>query len=213
MEHQSALLVANGPLEWNESFYRLCAGSSNLFAADGGANHLARVGLRPTAVIGDFDSLRPSVRAWLGESALIHRPDQDRTDLDKAASYLFEEAGFSKLIVLGALGGRIDHEIGNLTVLGVRCLGKNFVFQDTSSTLIAASGALALEAQPGETWSFWTFDPAILVTVSGVRWSFERASLNTKPSISNIAETDTIEVITEGGPVFIRRQKNPAEAG
>jgi thiamine pyrophosphokinase len=213
MEHQSAVLVANGPLEWSESLHRLCAESSNLFAADGGANHLARIGLRPAAVIGDLDSLRPSVRAWLGESALIHRPDQNRTDLDKATGYLFEEAGFSKVIVLGALGARIDHEIGNLTVLGARCLGKNFVFQGIASTLIAASGTLDLGAQPGEIWSFWTFDPAILVTVSGVRWSFERTSLNTRPSISNIADTDTIEVIAEGGPVFIRRQKNPAEAG
>ncbi len=211
MDEQSAVLVANAPLEWNETLQELCAEASNLFAADGGANHLARLGLRPSAVIGDFDSLGSSVRNWLGESILIHRPDQDRTDLDKALGYLLDDIGFSKITVLGALGGRIDHEIGNLSLLGGRSLGLNLIFKDTESTVIAASGKLNLPALSGETWSFWTLDPAVRVTITGVRWPVEHVSLNLKPSISNVAETESITVSAKGGPVFIRRQtKNPA---
>ena len=211
MEDQPAVLVANGPLEWNEALQKLCADATSLFAADGGANHLARIGIRPSAVIGDFDSIRPSVRAWLGESALIHRPDQDRTDLDKALSYLLDEISFSRLTVLGVLGGRIDHEIGNLTLLGARSLGQNLIFRDSTSTLIAASGKFNLPAQSGETWSFWTLDPSVLVTIKGTRWPVEGVSLNLRPSMSNIAEADSIKINAEGGPVFIYRQtKNPA---
>lgn len=207
MEDQFAVLVANGPLEWKNALQKICADATNLFAADGGANHLARIGVRPSFVIGDFDSIRPSVREWIGESSLVHRPNQDRTDLDKALSYVFEEREFTTLIVLGALGGRIDHEFANLALLGARSLGMNLIFKDSMSTLIAASGKINLPAQPGETWSFWTLDRSVVVTITGVRWPVEQMSLSLTPSISNIAETDNIAVVAEGGPVFIRRQR------
>ena len=99
------LLIANGALDWSETLAAMAAAARPLLAADGGANHLGRIGLRPAAVIGDLDSITPGIRAWVGEDRMVRRPDQDRTDLDKALEYAFSDLGLDGLAVLGATGG------------------------------------------------------------------------------------------------------------
>ena len=96
----AAVLVANAPIEWSPKLAAMAAAARPLLAADGGATHLARLGLRPAAVIGDLDSISAETRAWLGEECMVHRPDQDRTDLDKALEYAFENVELERLTVL-----------------------------------------------------------------------------------------------------------------
>jgi len=202
-----ALLVANAPLEWHPKLAALAASAETLLAADGGANHLARLGLRPTAVVGDLDSVSPETRAWLGEECMIHRPDQDRTDLEKALEYAFDEVGIRNLTVLAALGGRTDHDLGNLGLLARLAMGERLIFEAADQTVLAVSGEASLAAIPGEAWSFWTFDPVLRVSVDGVRWPLENASIDagTRPSISNEAVEDHVTISTTGGSVIVMR--------
>ena len=203
-----ALLVANAPLRWHPRLAAMAASADPLLAADGGANHLARLGLKPTAVVGDLDSVSPETRAWLGENCMVDRPDQDRTDLDKALEYAFDELGIRNLTVLAALGGRTDHDLGNLGLLARLAMGKRLIFEAADQTVLAVAGETSLAANPGEMWSFWTFDPTVRVTVEGVRWPIDDASIDTgnRPSISNEAVDDRIRVRATGGSVVVMRR-------
>lgn len=202
------LLAANGPIRWTESLAALATNAEPLLAADGGANHLGRIGLRPEAVIGDLDSITPGIRAFIGEERMVHRPDQARTDLDKAFAYAFDELGLEELTVLGATGGRLDHAVGNLGLLAKRALGERLVFVAPDQRVLAATGELTLEAVPGETWSFFTFDPAVRVTLGGVKWPIANTAIDLagKPSISNEAASDRVTVRAEGGAVVVVRR-------
>jgi thiamine pyrophosphokinase len=201
------VLVANAPLRWNPKLAAMAATARPLLAADGGANHLARIGLRPTAVVGDLDSISAETRAWLGEHCMVHRPDQDRTDLDKALEYAFDEIGTERLTVLAALGGRTDHDLGNLGLLARQAMGERLVFEGADETVLAVSGEASLNANPGETWSFWTFDPTVRVTVEGVRWPIEDAALDvgSRPSVSNEAIDELVSINATGGSVIVMR--------
>jgi thiamine pyrophosphokinase len=75
------VLVAGAPLLWTPRLAALATSAEPLLAADAGADRLARLGLRPAAVIGDLDSISHSTRTWLGEGVMIHRPDQDQGTL------------------------------------------------------------------------------------------------------------------------------------
>jgi thiamine pyrophosphokinase len=185
----------------------LAAAAAPLLAADGGADHLARLGLRPAAVIGDLDSISPETRAWLGEESLIERPDQDRTDLEKALEYAFDDLGVERLTVLAAVGGRIDHDLGNLGLLARLAMSEKLIFEDAGHRILAVAGEAELVAQPGETWSFWTYDPSVRVTVDGVRWPIEDATIDAggRPSISNQATTEEVRVQASGGAVIVTR--------
>jgi thiamine pyrophosphokinase len=204
---EGPLLVANAPLKWHPRLTRMAAGASPLLAADGGANHLARLGLRPEKVIGDLDSISASTRAWLGEPRMLHLPDQNRTDLDKAVAYAFDDMGVERLTVLAVSGGRTDHDLGNLGLLAKLAMGERLVFEDADQRILALTGEAALAATAGETWSFWTFDPAVRVTVDGVRWQVRDADLSagTTPSISNEATGEEIRIQATGGAVIVVR--------
>jgi len=201
-------MVANAPLHWHPRLASLAASAEPLLAADGGANHLARLGMRPTAVVGDLDSISAETRAWLGEEIMVHRPSQDRTDLEKALEYAFDEIGVTNLTVLAALGGRTDHDQGNLGLLVKLAMGERLVFEGVDQRVLAVDGEATLTARPGETWSFWTFDPTTRVTVDGVRWPFDDAQIDAagRPSISNEAIGDYIRVRSTDGSVVVMRR-------
>ena len=207
MPKSHPVLIANGPIRWTEASAVLAAAAKPLLAADGGANHLGRIGLRPDAVIGDLDSISPGIRKFIGEERMIHRPDQDRTDLDKALEYAFDELVLARLTVFGATGGRLDHAVGNLGLLAKRALGERLVFAADDHRIVAVTGEHAFNAEPGETWSFFTFDPEVRVTVEGVKWAIADTAIDLagNPSISNEAASDRVRVRAEGGAVVVTR--------
>ena len=207
------MLIANAPLRWHPRLAAMATSAQPLLAADGGANHLARIGLRPTVVVGDLDSVSPNTRAWLGEECMVDRPDQDRTDLDKALEYGFEELGITNLTVLAALGGRTDHDLGNLGLLARLAMSNRLTYEAADQTVLAVAGEASLAANPGETWSFWTFDPTVRVTVEGVRWPLDNVSIDAgnRPSISNEAVENYVEISATGGSVIVmRRFRDPS---
>ena len=208
MARRNNVLVANAPLRWTPRLTALATGADVLLAADGGANHLARIGLRPTAVIGDLDSISGPTRAWLEEAVMVERPDQDRTDLDKALAHAFDDLGLEEVTVLAATGGRVDHDLGNLGLLARLALGQRLIYEGDAHRLLATCSELRLESVPGETWSFWTYDPTVRVTVEGVRWPIEDAALDAggRPSISNEAIQHQVRVRADGGAVIVMRQ-------
>ena len=204
----AAVLVANAPIEWSPTLAATAAAARPLLAADGGANHLARLGLRPAAVVGDLDSISAETRAWLGEGTMIDRPDQDRTDLDKALEYAFDDLEIERVTVLAALGGRTDHDVGNLGLLARLAMGERLQFVTDEQTVLAVTGDANLAATPGETWSFWTFDPTVRVTIEGVRWPIKDVEISaaTNPSISNEAIKNHVRINADGGSVIVVRR-------
>jgi thiamine pyrophosphokinase len=213
--HSTGVLIANAPFRWTPRLTAIATGADVVLAADGGANHLARIGLRPVSVIGDLDSISGPTRTWIGEAAIVERPDQDRTDLDKALTFAFDDLGLATVTVLAATGGRVDHDTGNLGLLARLALGTRLIYEGDAYRLLAVNGEIGLDAVPGETWSFWTYDPAVRVTIEGVRWPVVDAALDAgaRPSISNIAIADQVRIRAEGGSIIIMRIDRSSNVG
>lgn len=91
-----------------------------LIAVDGGADALARVGLTPSLLVGDLDSITPPALAHLeaqGVELVRLQTAKDETDTE-AALRLAVERGATEITVFNALGGpRLDHLVGNLLLL------------------------------------------------------------------------------------------------
>ncbi|CAL0316197.1 unnamed protein product [Lupinus luteus] len=133
-----ALIILNQPLPtftpmlWDHAQVRVCA--------DGGANRLyhemppllphqhselIQTRFVPDAIKGDMDSIQTEVLDFykkLGTKIIDESQDQDTTDLHKCITYILNltpDVDKSKLciLVVGALGGRFDHEVGNINVL------------------------------------------------------------------------------------------------
>lgn len=90
-----------------------------LICADGGARTALALGLQPEVVVGDMDSLDEAMQARLkamGCRMVVYPPAKDWTDLELALRLAVEE-GASEIVVMGALGGRLDQELANLLLL------------------------------------------------------------------------------------------------
>jgi thiamine pyrophosphokinase len=96
-------LAGGGPFS-GFALARARARAEYIVAADGGADRLIALGAEPQAVIGDLDSISAGARARLG-ARVLHVPDQDSTDFDKAMQQI--TAPF--ILALGFVGGRADH--------------------------------------------------------------------------------------------------------
>lgn len=95
-------------------------------AVDGGLAYLKPLKLVPDAVVGDFDTVDPSVlrqyRSRCEISFETHNPEKDETDTQLAVDTAIR-LGADAVTILGGTGGRLDHMLGNLHLLDT-CLLK-----------------------------------------------------------------------------------------
>ncbi len=81
---------------------------------DGGLDHKEALGVNPDLVVGDFDSHpKPENSHW--EIIVLPR-EKDDTDTAFAVKEALRR-GFDEFLFVGVLGGRMDHSMGNLSLL------------------------------------------------------------------------------------------------
>ncbi|MCX7895228.1 MAG: thiamine diphosphokinase [Thermoanaerobaculum sp.] len=195
-----AVVVGNAPFAFWPQAFRWARQASLLVAADGGANHLARVGLRPHAVVGDLDSILPEVRAWVGEERLVPRPNQDFPDLHKALAFV-QERGAKTVRVVAATGGRLDHTLENLAILGRFAHLLACEICEPQQRVVAVVQEASFAVTPGATVSLMPLDPCPKVWTEGLHWPLhgELLTLLQRTSLSNRADAPQVRVRVEGG--------------
>ena len=91
-----------------------------ILAADAGMEALYRDHILPDIIVGDFDSVNPDTLEYFHDKEQIEvcmlNPEKDDTDTE----YAIREAirrGAMEIVVIGATGTRIDHVLGNISLL------------------------------------------------------------------------------------------------
>lgn len=201
------MIVGNAPWRWSERTVAVVRAADLVVAADGGANHLARIGVCPAAVVGDLDSLLPGVRAWVGEERIVPRPDQERTDLDKTLAYVLELGAPEEILVLAAAGGRLDHALENLGLLGRWALagGPETALLDERHRISAVTGRRTVTTVPGQGFSLLPLGRCEGVSVAGARWPLagEPLDLLGRTGISNQALGESLVLTVEHGVLLL----------
>ncbi len=147
------VVVANGEFRHPARLMQLVDGADLVVAADGGANWLASQGRLPDLLVGDMDSVSSGVLQAMkdrGRRLLNHSPRKDETDTELA---LLEAAaaGATRITILGALGGRIDHTLANVLLLLMPQLeGIETIFFDGCSYLSVVRRKGEIRGQVGD---------------------------------------------------------------
>lgn len=81
-----------------------------IICADGGLKYAQKAGVIPDLAVGDFDSLGHDPR---GVNVIKVPVEKDDTDLQLALSIAVEK-GAGEITIIGGIGGRVDHTIGNI---------------------------------------------------------------------------------------------------
>ncbi len=101
-------------LQFHRNLLRDC---SLIICADGGMMHAKRMDIIPHVLLGDFDSYDRELRRDSKETKRIEYPrEKDKTDTQLAVEYALSK-GARYILLLGAIGTRLDHTIANLNLL------------------------------------------------------------------------------------------------
>lgn len=116
----------------------LLSGEDFFVFCDSGLKHMDRLGVRPSLIVGDFDSHEnPHLEA---ETIVLPR-EKDDTD----TVYGVKEAlkrGFDTFLLIGVVGGRLDHTLGNVSILlYLDAIGKKGVIVDDYSEMEIVSSS------------------------------------------------------------------------
>ena len=176
---------------------------------DGGLTHAEGLCVEPDVIVGDFDSCTSEDLARWKDSCEMVRLPREKDDTDTLfAVKLAVERGYSDFLLLGAMGGRFDHALGNLSILlYLDGLGKKALLVDDYSVMqIAGKEPFYIE----DTCSYFSV-LTVAGDVSGVniknaKYPLENAKLSAdfQLGISNEVLPGTrAEVSVEQGQVLV----------
>ena len=115
-DQEPALIIANGASCSEELIGQLLEWSPLVIVLDSAIDRVIKLGIKIDVLLGDFD--RDFDASYYLEKQypleIVHTPDQDKTDLDKAFDYLIAK-GHKAVNVIWATGKRADHTITNIT--------------------------------------------------------------------------------------------------
>jgi thiamine pyrophosphokinase len=111
------IIFANGDLPDLEKACALLHDDDFIIAADGGTRHALALGLTPNIIVGDLDSLPSNFEPSTFKGEIVLYPkDKNETDLELAIQHALT-LNPEKIIILAALGGRLDQTLGNIALI------------------------------------------------------------------------------------------------
>jgi thiamine pyrophosphokinase len=112
------IIFANGDLPNLEKARALLRDSDFIIAADGGTRHVLALGLVPNIIVGDLDSINFDLQPLVEKGTQVVRfsSDKNETDLELAIQHALTLQP-EQVIILAALGGRLDQTLGNIALI------------------------------------------------------------------------------------------------
>ena len=165
-----------------------------VIAADAGLEVLRPLHISPNAVVGDLDTVDKKVleeyQNQPGIEFEIHKPEKDETDTELALLTAARQ-GCEAVDILGALGGRMDHAIGNIQLMyQFFCQGMEVNIYDARNRLYLLGGHKVFHREEvyGKYISFLPMTETVEgLTLRGFKYPLQRRTigLGTSLCISN----------------------------
>ncbi|NMH24686.1 thiamine diphosphokinase [Flavobacterium solisilvae] len=137
-DQEPALIIANGAECSNELLGQLLEWSPIVIVLDSAMERVVNLGIKVDVLLGDFDGdFNPEIyKEKQFPLEIVHTPNQDKTDLEKAFDYLIEK-GHKAVNVIWATGKRADHTITNITnIVSYRNKLKIVILDDHSKVFL-----------------------------------------------------------------------------
>lgn len=189
------ILLSNGELE-QPAFLKHRLGKlsdATVIAVDGGFRHARGLGLKVDVLVGDLDSVDDQNRNLAtkqGVTTLKFPEAKDETDLELALLHVVK-LGADEIIILGALGGRLDMSLANILLLThphlVPLRVELWAGNQTAWLLRPPGGSIP--GEPGDTVSLIPMvEDATDISTTGFTYALENdfLALGTVRGVSNV---------------------------
>ncbi|MCI0450669.1 MAG: thiamine diphosphokinase [Chlorobi bacterium] len=207
---KKCLIVCNGELKKRLLNKFLDASLSlSIVACDGASNFLYRYKIIPHYITGDFDAIKSGVLRYYKTKGVTIKKirDQNTNDLEKALKLALSKK-FSKILIIGATGKRLDHTINNLSVLKRYSKKADIKFYDNTFEMFFLNKSTEFKYRKGEVVSLLALPKAAGIKTQGLKWKLnnETLELGKREGALNIASSDFVKVTIEKGDLLVFRK-------
>ena len=213
---KKAVIVSGGPADTEliKNEVKNAGGDTLVIGCDGGMDALDAAGVVPKVILGDFDSVSDEVLArFQAQAEVIRLPrEKDLTDTHAAVKHALS-AGAENIVILGGIGGRFDHTMGNVALLSM-CAdhGAEAVMIDTCNRIRIVKDTIEIkkEAQYGTYVSVLPYGGDATVSLSGFRYPLSEHTLSYADTlgVSNEILADVCRVTVHAGQILFVESKD-----
>jgi len=204
-----AVIVANGPMPQPPCPGVRVGDEDVVICVDGGAGNALAMGLQPRVVIGDMDSMEKELREHLEKEGcrfIEHPARKNETDSELAIRYALAE-GATELVLLAALGGRIDHTLANVMLLAIPELSKvEARLVDGNQEVLLTRDEITIEGVPGDVVSLLPISADVEgIHTAGLEYALhgETLKLGAARGVSNVLVAPRATISVERGLLLL----------
>ena len=206
---QRIVIFANGELPDINKARALLKDDDYIICADGGTRHALSLDFKPALVIGDMDSAESAHLQKLQKDTVpfeLFPRDKDETDLELAIIRAIEFKP-KKILIVAALGGRIDQTLANITLLSdVRLSASDVRLDDGVEEILFCRDQIQVHGRSGDIVSLIPWQVTVTgVETKGLRWSLDDEMLYPEKTrgISNEMTDDVASIKISSGILLV----------
>lgn len=211
---QRAVIFVNGHIETYDWLHHRLRPDDYLIGADGGTRHCLAVNRLPHVVVGDMDSIDPALLARLAAQGVIierHPTRKDWTDLELAIRRAVAD-GAGEVLLVGALGGRLDQTFANLLVSARREWTVPVLLADGYQTaqVLRSDECFTLTGAVGSTVSVIPLSQEVTgITYTGLEYPLIKATLplGSTRGVSNVIAHSPATICIEDGVALVVQEE------
>jgi len=206
----NCLIILNGKKIESTQVDNIISDADFVICADGGAKWATEENIKVDTIIGDFDSASKDLIKLFRDTntQIIKAPtEKDETDGVLAIDYALLR-GATYVTILGATGGRLDHQYGNLMLLkrlqDAKCSGR--IILDGGYAIMSKED-VEIQCNIGDTISIVPFDGELVIkSSSGLKYEIDKGTYfkyGYPIGLSNIAVREKVNIDITGGTALI----------
>ncbi len=208
------IIFANGDLPNLEKARALLHDDDFIIAADGGTRHALALGRNPNVIIGDMDSF--NVERLTFKAEIIQLPqDKNETDLELAIQHALT-LNPEQVIILAALGGRLDQTLGNIALISdLRPSTLDLRLDDGIEQVFFCHDHVEIRGMAGDLVSLLPWQGEVTgVVTTDLKWRLRDETLYPKKTrgISNEMLGDTAAIQIKSGLLLIVHRRLTLES-
>lgn len=203
------IIFANGEIPDLKKARALLQPDDYIICADGGSRHALALNLKPDLVIGDMDSIQKGHWQRLKKSGIsieLFPRDKNETDLELAVHRAIDMRP-EQIVIIAALGGRLDQTLGNISLLAdTRLSSSNIRLDDGVEEIILCRDQAQIRGRSGDIVSLIPWQGIVTgVQTKDLKWPLTDETLypDKTRGISNEMTGETASVSIRSGSLLI----------
>lgn len=166
------VILANGALPTERHALEFLRQAEQIICCDGAVSKLVEAGFEPTAIVGDFDSMREEdLQKW--QHCLYPDKSEEYNDLQKALKYCLANQ-LDHIVLLGCNGLRDDHFFANLSIMATYSKHLDLKMITDYGTFIAIRQTTTLPSFHGQQISVFCKDERLPLTFHNLKYPVQK---------------------------------------